>query len=1331
MKHIFALIFSLISATLFAQTSPTQSPKSFIERSGKLYRIASLYPGVNVNDASSDQTGMSALLADTSIHNIYFPPGRYTVPSSITNTVSNRTFYFDAGAIIVGVFHVAAGTGTNNIVKNVTVIGNPIVTNRFGMYFCQNIKVDGVTLYDTSGVRGVHIYTGSKDVYIGTIHVWDADSLFAVGIDHDSTGRQYEPTNINIGEITIDDCRRSGVRLADVNSSKIGNVIIRTFDSTDAFLAYSCNDLVVDRLEINGRGCIAPVSTGASGLRIELDTNSHIKQAFIDCDTATMSAVSIVNSTAFPGTTLGSLYLRSSDTVGSKWGLQLSTTKNVWVSKVRATRFANAIRLVNATSTTILQMQADSSRIGFNTGGTNDTLTMLTADFVGNSADNGGTSPQSFSNIRGLLTNPNATKDSIRVLGLGVISDPVHDTIKPSAGLGGGFSIITNSNVGYRGMGLYWKTVLSSVERTLAAIKPANYTAADSGQVDLNFYIRDGQTDSVLTKVFGLRHDGYIQVGSDSGTAYILPKTRGSAGQVIKMGTGQNTAWANDSGGTGGSGDAVTVDTTLASGGTFDPSAPHFRADSGLSLNRIGATDSLLLFLKTGGILKGHFDTTAFGYVFDTVIAKSAVFTPRVMSRGTASTDTVYIGGNQNPSVAIISGTTGKIHFIEDGVLQWIMSGDSLNGTADSGVITGLRLLKVGATTLITDGTITTSTGYFNELRPTDGSALPIFGTDSSYYVSTASGDCIFSIRENGDTTFISSCDNSTLSINQPSLLAIDSAGVASLYIDTNGFHMFRFPRTKPTNGQVLSYVDVAGDIDTGAWITPSGGGTATRLGADSSAAQNTPLALDDTTVFLDGVGMKVNFENTGDTSTIWYDADTAGTLASRQFAQDIAGDSAALRTLIVDTTLGVHTLRNSSRIKEHPNGSIVFEIGLNAAGDTVKPTIGTGGVATTMYANNSVTEIKTDSTNRHYHFSSFSTDTLRSNKSTPLPMYVQDSISQFGKWYLDSIALGAHAWYMGRTIGTSGQMLTYFPQSGTDSVGWTTPFTASDAATLIEDSLDEYEDSGTVALRIEDSLDEYSTTTAMIAIIADSTADIDSNNLVDVGTSLPEDVAPFTSAELAAKLSNELGTGSAIFLTALQDSSRDAAGDSANAYAGNGRKKNIDLDIVHVGHFAGDLDSALVTDQSWTLTTPGTNGDAGTLTALYLLACSTSTAQDSLRFFLSGMVDEDATIESLVVIYKTSSATDIQFDSLRLLGDSVSATLSTVGATPDTLLKTTTDLQATSDTRVAFELTQTSGKIYRGGMLTLWILLTSDASTGANESARIRRAWVVTRLRK
>lgn len=213
---------------------------------------------------AGDTAAMGALIA--SAHkNIKFPARVYY--SGFQNEMSDRTFYFEEGAIIDGTAHLAigkgpdlAGTGSTIVpCKNVRVIGTLKCTTRIGTIYAENISADKFAITEVNsaypnqtangGTSGVHIYYGCKDFDIGEIDVRSGTKdLYGLGIDVSTTvDAAHRPTNIRIGKYR---CSVTGQQAAMATSETVGVTIDEMYVESAGGIGVSIGSLKDERMTI-------------------------------------------------------------------------------------------------------------------------------------------------------------------------------------------------------------------------------------------------------------------------------------------------------------------------------------------------------------------------------------------------------------------------------------------------------------------------------------------------------------------------------------------------------------------------------------------------------------------------------------------------------------------------------------------------------------------------------------------------------------------------------------------------------------------------------------------------------------------------------------------------------------------------------------------------------------------------------------------------------------------------------------------------------------------------------------------------------------------------
>lgn len=268
--------------------------------------------GVAGDGTTDDQAAIDALMANTNYSFFYFPKGVYR--TYINNTISNRTFLFEEGAIIDGVVHIAVGTGvdynyngiSNEIVENTRVIGTLVSTVRVGTYYCKNLNIDKIRITDVDpsyinqtiegGSRGVHFFMASKNINVDEIIIESTTvSHYALGIDNHLTDDDiHYPENITINKLTINNNILAGILTRNTRNLFINTVIINSYDNTHGIshngdLGLKFGNIKVDGINTTGvsegvyilnsdvtYGNLEVINSTKIGLRITENSNVKI-----------------------------------------------------------------------------------------------------------------------------------------------------------------------------------------------------------------------------------------------------------------------------------------------------------------------------------------------------------------------------------------------------------------------------------------------------------------------------------------------------------------------------------------------------------------------------------------------------------------------------------------------------------------------------------------------------------------------------------------------------------------------------------------------------------------------------------------------------------------------------------------------------------------------------------------------------------------------------------------------------------------------------------------------------------------------------------------------
>lgn len=268
---------------------------------------------------AGDTAAMNALMASPHL-NIKFPARVYY--TGFQNETNNRTFYFEEGAIIDGVAHLAIGKGPDlgtapSIIpcRGVTVLGNLTSTVRVGTIYAERVSADKFTITEVNaaypnqttngGTSGVHIYYGCKDFDIGEIDVRSGTKdFYGLGIDVATTiDAAHRPTNIKIGKYR---CITTGQQAALATAETVG--------------------VTIDEMYVESAGGIG---TSIGSLR---DERMTIRKLFLDGQFANAGTDGFYIRES-RGHTLGELTIQSSKQIGFR--VDNAASRNITVDRIR------------------------------------------------------------------------------------------------------------------------------------------------------------------------------------------------------------------------------------------------------------------------------------------------------------------------------------------------------------------------------------------------------------------------------------------------------------------------------------------------------------------------------------------------------------------------------------------------------------------------------------------------------------------------------------------------------------------------------------------------------------------------------------------------------------------------------------------------------------------------------------------------------------------------------------------------------------------------------------------------------------------------------------
>lgn len=191
-----------------------------------------------------------------------------------------------------------------------------------------------------------------------------------------------------------------------------------------------------------------------------------------------------------------------------------------------------------------------------------------------------------------------------------------------------------------------------------------------------------------------------------------------------------------------------------------------------------------------------------------------------------------------------------------------------------------------------------------------------------------------------------------------------------------------------------------------------------------------------------------------------------------------------------------------------------------------------------------------------------------------------------------------------------------------------------------------------------------------------------------------------------------------------------------------NTRKVNLPFNFLYVRQNMSG--AGIAVDSSWVTTSYMEQFVTGSTTWMrdtgiqFLVADSNgATVQDTIWHEFALDIPENVTADSvhIVAVYSSSA---IQIDSIRIIGDS-GVVPSTAKELLDTLFADGTDIGATAldnsvsttGGNVQLALNGSTGyPLSRGGRVKLWMMITTDATTGANETMKVVFAELICRYR-
>jgi hypothetical protein len=228
--------------------------------------------GATAANPAGHQAACDAMLASPA-KVIRFTPGLYQ--AYINNTTSDRTFIFEAGAIIDGVVHLAIGSGPESsppvalsIVSNIRAIGTVVSTVRVGTYYCNGVNIDKIRITDVSssypnqttegGSRGVHFYYGSKNITVGDVDTiaTKPDTAAFFCDTNVYTDADHRPSDIRVGKIIVRDAGTQGVLTTNVDRFVCDSILVKSYRNYNG-VQFTGSDVTVGRIDVDGTNATA------------------------------------------------------------------------------------------------------------------------------------------------------------------------------------------------------------------------------------------------------------------------------------------------------------------------------------------------------------------------------------------------------------------------------------------------------------------------------------------------------------------------------------------------------------------------------------------------------------------------------------------------------------------------------------------------------------------------------------------------------------------------------------------------------------------------------------------------------------------------------------------------------------------------------------------------------------------------------------------------------------------------------------------------------------------------------------------------------------------
>lgn len=155
----------------------------------------------------------------------------------IDQTYSNISIYGEPGAVFTATIHIAINEDlsqpTLNRAQHVRWMGEAASYVRVGSWNCDDVHIERIAIYEDitkaqGGFRagGVHLFGGSKDMYIGDCYIENSERSAALAVDYEPG--QASPENVHFEKVLIESSYVHGVSFVGDNIT-FGTIVIKEY----------------------------------------------------------------------------------------------------------------------------------------------------------------------------------------------------------------------------------------------------------------------------------------------------------------------------------------------------------------------------------------------------------------------------------------------------------------------------------------------------------------------------------------------------------------------------------------------------------------------------------------------------------------------------------------------------------------------------------------------------------------------------------------------------------------------------------------------------------------------------------------------------------------------------------------------------------------------------------------------------------------------------------------------------------------------------------------------------------------------------------------------